>query len=262
MFISALLVSIVASAAEPAPSPAATPEVPPVVAFLADFAQKRDHIQSLTARFFQENVTPDETTPSSGEIIYIKPRRIMFRYADPEVTYLIDGLRVYEYDAQLEQVQVYDLGDDPQAEALFLGFDSDTTRLQQAYDVALVDPEKPDLGKHGLELTPKQKPKQEDAEPVTPLFNKVRLTLRDGDYLPSYIHVFNDNDSEVRISVTNVEVNPALDPKQTQLDLPEGTRIIQNEQDVETVGPGGKRIPEIAQTDIAPTAPASTETKP
>ncbi|MBX7258130.1 MAG: outer membrane lipoprotein carrier protein LolA [Candidatus Hydrogenedentes bacterium] len=264
MFVYALLLSLAAAAQETAPAPAeeAKPAVAPVAAFLAEFAEKREHIQGLTARFLQENVTEDETTPSTGEIVYAKPRRILFRYADPSVTYLIEGLRVYEYDEQLEQVQIFDLGDDPQAEALFLGFDSDTTRLKEAYEIALGEPEKPDCGKKGLELTPRLKPDAGQSDTVTPLFNKVRLTLREGDYLPCFIHVFNDDDSEVRISVSDISVNSTATPMPVELLLPEGTRIIENEESVKTVGPGGMRIPEGLQSNPAPEPAAGAEPKP
>lgn len=258
MVFYALLIALSAAAPAPTADPApaepaqASPGETSVAAFLAEFAEKRSHIQGLTARFLQENVTPDETTPSTGEIVYVKPRRILFRYADPPVAYLIDGLRVYAYDAELEQVQIYDLGDDPQAEALFMGFDSDTARLKQAYDISLSEPEKTDCGKQGLVLTPKELPEAQDSEPVSPLFNKVRLTLRDEDYLPCFIHVFNDDDSEVRISVSGIVVNPALDPKQVQLAVPEGTRIVENEERVKIVGPGGLHLPEDPPVSLPP----------
>jgi outer membrane lipoprotein-sorting protein len=231
-------------------------------AFFAEFAGKRDGIAALTARFHQENVTPDETSPSSGSIVYAKPRRIVFRYDDPQETYLIDGLRVYHYDAGYEQVQIFDLEDDPQAEALFLGFDQDAKRLKRAYTVSLSDPEKPNCGSRGLELAPKKKEQTSDAHDETPLFNRVWLTLRDADFLPCYIHVFNDDESEVRIEVSDVQVQSNLDPALTQLNLPEGTRIIENEKLVETVGPGGKRIPEpVLPTTPPPAAPPRPDEK-
>jgi outer membrane lipoprotein-sorting protein len=211
--------------------------------FFTDFEAKRDHIVRLQARFSQETVTPDEATLAVGIIVYEKPRRILLQYQDPAVTYLIDETRVYQYDVDLEQVQIYDLDDDPQLAALFLGFDSDTGRLREAYGVELFDPEPDECGSQGLRLTPK--PAQAGAgEDSAPMFQQIGLHLRDGDYLPCRIHVVNDADSEVEISVSDFQVNDSAGDAAATIELPEGTQIIENELLVETLGPGGKRIPD------------------
>ena len=229
---------------------------PAVDEFFADFTAKRDHIERLGAHFGQVTVTPDEVTRSVGDIVYEKPRRILLRYRDPEVTYLVDGTRVYQYNADLEQVQIYDLDDDPQLEALFLGFDSDTSRLREAYTIGLFDPDPSTCGKQGLRLLPLQtrdaSGKDQPAEDVTPLFQEIALYLRAEDFLPCRIHVVNDAESEVEIAVTDFKLNDDAGDVAARIDLPEGTQIIENEALVETVGPGGKRVPEAAGVPAEP----------
>jgi len=229
---------------------------PAVDEFFADFSAKRDHIDRLTARFVQETVTPDEVTRSVGNIVYEKPRRIMLQYLDPAITYLVDGTRVYQYNADLEQVQIYDLDDDPQLEALFLGFDSDASRLREAYTIGLFDPDPSTCGKQGLRLLPLQtrdaSGEDQPAEDVTPLFQEIALYLRAEDFLPCQIHVVNDAESEVEIAVADFKLNVDAGDAAAGIDLPAGTQIIENEELVETVGPGGKRVPGTARVSPDP----------
>jgi outer membrane lipoprotein-sorting protein len=238
MMLSPLLVVLAAIGATPA-----------VDEFFAEFSAKRDHIERLEARFSQETVTPDEVTHSVGQIVYEKPRRILLRYRDPEVSYLVDGTRVYQYNADLAQVQIYDLDDDPQLEALFLGFDSDTSRLREAYTIGLFDPDASTCGKKGLRLLPLQtrdaSGEDQPADDVSPLFQQIVLYLRSEDFLPCRIQVVNDEESAVEISVTDFNLNDTA-AAAARIDLPEGTQVIENEALVETVGPGGKRVPELA----------------
>lgn len=205
-------------------------------AFFADFAARRNRIRVLEARFTQETVTPDETIASTGTLVYVKPKRLIFRYEDPELVYIIDGLMTYEYDAELEQLQIFEIEDRPETEALFLGFDDSTDRLREAYDIEILPPEEGGDGK-AIRL----KPKTRDSDTV--YFQFVTLELRAEDYLPTRIYIQNDEDSHVLIRVSDFAVNRALEAEDTQIFLPEGTDIVNNERYVETVGPEGKRVP-------------------
>lgn len=206
-------------------------------AFFAEFASKREGIRTLEAEFAQESVIPEETIESEGSVVYVKPRRIVFKYAEPDPTYLIDGSRAYEYAPDLKQLQVYDLEDNPQTEVFFLGFDDDTRRLREAYQVEVFEPAGEPEGARGIRLRP------ETAEGEEACFEQVTLFLRAEDYLPYRIHIVNDPESQVTIRVTGFVVNGALDPERTQIHLPEGTTIIEHDELVETVGPGGLGVP-------------------
>ena len=223
----------------------------PLEEFFADFAKKRDGMRVVEARFVQKNITPDEVSSSAGTIVYVRPRRIVFRYEDPEIVHLVDGLRMYEYDAELKQVIIYDLEDDPQTEALFLSFDDDTKRLREAYAVSFFEPGKE--GAKGLLLVPKPKNNE------IPFFERARLHLRAKDYLPYLVEIVNDEESRVIIKVEDLKVNGDLEPRKVQIAVPEGTKVIENDVPIETVGPGGKWLPEQALPQKRPAAESSGE---
>ncbi|MCP4643329.1 MAG: outer membrane lipoprotein carrier protein LolA [bacterium] len=241
---------------------AAAAEPPDFDAFFKDFTEKRDHIESLQAQFTQDSISPDDQYRSMGELRFMKPRRIVFHYDDPELVYIIDMLRVYEYDPFLEQVQTFNLADEPETEALFVGFDTDTKRLREAYDIAFVSPDDVAGATVALQLTPKPVPLEDPAadgqEAEAPLyFEWVRLYLRGKDYLPVRIQVRNDAETETIIQLDEYRVNGLKAPQAVQVNLPEGTTIVEDEQIVETVGPEGKWIPRPVQViTIPPPAPA------
>jgi outer membrane lipoprotein-sorting protein len=237
-------------------------QTPTVDAFLKTFAEKRAHIEKLEATFTQDTTTPDESTRALGRIVYERPRRILLQYSDPNVVYLVDGSRVYQYNAQIEQVQIYDLESDPQMEALFLGFDENTERLREAYTLGIFD-STDGCGTKGLRLIPLKERKEstgEDApEEQSPLFQEVELLLREQDYLPCHIHVVNDAESNVEIRIEKVTINADAGGVTAQIEVPEGTSIIENETLIEKVGAGGKRIPE-RPTPVAPPQPKEAPT--
>ena len=229
-------------------------------AFLAEFTERRAAVENVQAAFVQEEISPDDMIRSEGTLVFVRPRRILFRYADPEIAYLIDELRVYEYDAEFEQVQMFDLDNDPEAEALFLGFGGDPERLQQAYDLSL-SPTLPDAcGSHVLTLRPKidgdgdipQDALHDDNAAVS-LFEEARLTLGRDDYLPCRIEIINDANSRIVINIVEYTVNKPIEPDSDRLRLPEGTRIIENDVLMETVGSDGAVLPRTADSEGAKT---------
>jgi outer membrane lipoprotein-sorting protein len=236
----ALLSLVVMSAAQP---------LPPLDEFMKDFDRKRGSIQSVRADFRQENITADESEVVTGTLFYGNPRRILFRYTKPALTYVFDDLRVYEYDAESEQVQSHDLSDDPQTEALFVGFGESPDRLREAYNIELFRPDVSECGAIGMVLKPKG-PEEEAA------FKEIRLYLREEDYLPCRVQIQNDEESSVLIDVTQYRVNEPYKPEDTQVQVAEGTEIFQNDQYVETAGPGGMWLPEEPLRPKTAAAPA------
>ncbi len=208
-----------------------------VDAFFADFAKKRDAIHSLEARFTQQNTSPEETSDSSGTVVYVKPQHIVLRYEKPNTgaTYLMHGRSAYEYQPDVKQLDIYRLEDNPQTAIFFLGFDDNTQALREGYDVSIFETNDKPVGSRGILLRPK------DAE--SSHFTEIKLYLRDSDYLPYRIHILNEDKSEVETSITDFSLNGKPDTSKTQIQLPEGTKIIDNDQVVETVGPNGKMVP-------------------
>jgi len=222
-----------------------------VDAFLDDFGARREHILALRAKYDQETITPDETLRSEGTMIYVKPQRIVFRSESEGTAFVIDALKAYDYDALLEQMEIFDLQDQPEAQALFLGFSSDSGRLKEAYDIAFFDPSDVEGADKGLVLRPKA------SEPGPPLFEQVRLWLRANDYLLVEILIVYDADSQVRIRLADLEVNPTdppIDPVQTQISLPPGTVVLDSDNTTFDVGEDGLRIPEAVGVAVPPKA--------
>ena len=205
--------------------------------FLSEFTKTRNELQTLRATFTQTTITPDEEIVSTGTILYTNPKRILFRYDDPELHYLVDGLHAYEYDAELQQLQIFEMEDRPEVEALFLGFENNTKRLREAYRMRIV-PAEPGQKGITLELQPK------DPDSESAFFETLTLHLREPDFLPESIHIRNDAESSVLYAVGDFALNVSLDPNEARLFLPEGTVIIRNDEYQETVGPGGMYLPE------------------
>lgn len=212
-------------------------EEPSAKDFFSAFAERRNAIELLEATFVQTTVTPDEITISDGQIVYIRPKRLIFSYDDPPLVYMIDKLRAYEYDPELEQVQIFDLEDRPESEAFYLGFENNVERLQEAYNLRLVAPRDASLYAIALEFAPKEDNEEEG------YFEKVTLQLRKGDFLPAEILITNDKESHVEFKVSNFRLNGEPDAAKTHLFLPEGTVIVDNDLYAGTVGPEGLQLP-------------------
>lgn len=231
-----------------------------LAAFLEAFGEKRGSIETVQAVFVQQEISPDDELRTEGVLVYVRPRRILFRYLDPPVAYLIDGLRVHEFDPEFEQVQIYDLDDDPEAEALFLGFGNDPNRLTEAYDLRLEESPEGACGAQTLILRPRKsaadtQPEREDLfEDDAPagLFAEARLTLTEEGWLPCRIEIIHSEESRVIIDLRQYRVNAPLEPDAARLFLPEGTRVIDNETLTETVGPGGKFLPPDSEEPESP----------
>ncbi len=209
-----------------------------VDAFLKEFSAKRDGVVALDAAFTQKTKLPDEELTTKGSLIFIKPRRIIFHTDDPERTTLVDDRSGYEYDPEIKQLQIFDIEDNPQADIFFLGFNSNTETLREAYDLTLFDIPNDPRGKHGIKIKPKAQSKEQA------YFIEVNLYLRDEDYLPYRIHIRNDEESEVSIEVESINKTFRPTPQLTQIFLPQDTKVVQNDRVVETVEAGGKRVPD------------------
>ena len=224
--------------------------------FFTDFTKKRDGILVLEARFEQQTILPEETLKTQGTLLYAKPRRIVFRTEEPERTTLIDGKRGYEYEPEIKQLVIFDMEDRPQTEVFFLGFDDNTKTLREAFDITLQETTGDPRGSRSLLI----KPKAEDLEDA--YFVQVTLYLRDQDYLPYRIHIVNDEESQVILDVKQFAVNGAPGPLKTQISLLEGTKIIENEIPIETVGAGGKQVPAPIRFDVPPEDASEEEPAP
>lgn len=227
-------------------APAFAQDDPDIASFFDRFTANRNDIAQLEARFVQTTITPDETVESTGTIVYarigraedgIQGKRLVFRYDDPPLEYMIDGLTAYEYDPELQQIQIFTLEDRPEAEAFYLGFDSNTQRLMEAYSVRLQPPAESNPGGMAVALIPKD-PESEEA-----FFEMVVLQLRPGDLLPVQIHIVNGPDSETSYQVSEFALSPELDQNKVTLHVPEDTAIVEEDVYFGPAPEGGARFP-------------------
>lgn len=209
--------------------------------FFEDFQARRQGIEVLQAFFLEENYLPGEVFASEGTVLYARPRRLVRRTESPDkTTLLVDGGQAYQYEPEVEQCVIYDLEDEPAADILFLGFDSDLAALNDAYEMSIfsvVDEAAAAIGKLGVII----RPYAEDLE--TAPFQEVSLYLRDADYLPWKIRVVTDAETQTIIMLKDYRINGNPDPSETQIILPEGTTLVENDKIVETVSAQGRRIP-------------------
>lgn len=221
-------------------------------AFFKEFTAQRAAVKVLDATFTQTTVVPEETLTTKGTLHFAQPRRFVIRTEDPKRETLLDHRRGYEYEAELQQVLVFDMDDNPEASIFFLGFDDDTAALREAYDVKLFDTPGESQGPRGLLIRPK-------ADDTEPLFKEVSLYLRAKDLLPYRIRIENDEESSVTLDIDNLQVNAQESPVAPDIVVPEGTKIVEHDQVIETVGPGGKHLPEALPFGVpaAPEAPVS-----
>ena len=207
-------------------------------AFFDEFARKRAGIQVLQAEYTEKSITPDETFISEGKLLFAAPRRIVRTTFYPyDATVVIEDKRAIEYEPEVRQAVSSDLSEVREADILFFGFDSDTKKLRENYDVKLFEIKDNPLGKNGLEI----RPKAGDEEPP---FESVSLYLTDDTLLPYRLHVVFDKETELQVDMGEYTVNGSVTPEETQIKLAEGTKLIENDAVVETVGAGGKWVPE------------------
>lgn len=232
-------------------------EQPDFDAFFKEFAAKRANIQVLEADIVEYTSQFEEVTNRSGRVVFGKPRRIVFRYTEEDPVMLIDDRRVYEFDPQEEQLQIYDIDDSPEASIFFLGFDNDAGALREAYDVHLFTVEN-EQGNQGIKITPFKE--NMDNAP----FQEVSIYLRTEDFLPYRIHITFDDETRMWTEFSNYKVNKGLEPSETQIRIPAGTRVIENgEVTIHSVPDGGQLMPpeaiDTGKPADAPPAPDNVE---
>src|SRR5690606_18866990 len=108
-------------------------------AFFREFTLQRAGVRTLDATFTQTTMLPEETLTTEGTLHFAQPRRFALRTNDPRRETLLDDRKGYEYEAELEQVLIFSIDDNPEASIFFLGFDADADALRSAYDVRLFE---------------------------------------------------------------------------------------------------------------------------
>lgn len=223
--------------------------------FFKKYTEAREKIDVLVAEFTQKSIYPDETYISTGKLIFVKPRRLVFYTEDPQKYTLIENKKIYEYEPDIKQITIYDLEEQIDTELFFLAFAQDLNELRKKYHVIPIQLSD-ERGKNGVSIKP-FKENEEDAQ-----FEEIVLYLRDENFLPYRLRIVNKDDVQTIVDFENMEINGKISLEDTQIYLPPGTNVIENDVQKEIVSGDGKRIPEPAKLDtkyISASSPKNTD---
>ncbi|MBI2425634.1 MAG: outer membrane lipoprotein carrier protein LolA [Candidatus Hydrogenedentes bacterium] len=229
--------------------------------FLNEFMKKRAAIQVVTGSFNQRSTVGEDVEETPGTVLFAAPHRIRLHTTTPDLTVMLDNKRVFEYEPGIQQLRIFDLDDSPESAIFFLSFNNDLNELDKAYDITLEENVESPQGSRAMHLRPKT------SDPDQAFFKSVAVYIRDDTFLPWRVIIQHDDESKVELEFTEYTLNPALDVKDTQMEIAEGTRVIDNDVvTIDAVPAGGLRMPEPAGTpetgtgaNPAPEAPAIVE---
>ncbi len=206
-------------------------------AFFKKYTESREKIQVLSATFRQKDIYPDEIYTTTGTLVFIKPQRMVFTIDEPQKFTVVEEKRIYEYEPDIKQVTIYDLKDSAETELFFFAFAEDLNTLRKKYHVVPIRLSD-ERGKQGVSIRPFS-----DNEEDSP-FEEIVLYLFDDTFLPYRLRVVNKDNVQVIVDFENTEINGKIRLEDTQIYLPSGTNIIENDKYKETVSGEGKRIPD------------------
>lgn len=174
---------------------------------LDDFARGLD---SLSAEFSQITVDgSDEVVEESyGRMYFQAPDLIRWDYLEPFPQVIVaDGEQLWHYDESLEQV---------------------TVRPQPAAgDSPMLVLTRPELLEKFYRILPSDRPDQLRFEPLADQaeIEMARLTFRDGK--PATLDLFDPFGQSTRLTLTDIERNPQIDPSVFEFEVPEGADVLE-----------------------------------
>lgn len=180
---------------------------PQARALLDEFARGLD---SLSAEFSQITIdASDEVVEESqGRMYFRAPDLIRWDYLEPFPQMIVaDGEQLWHYDESLEQV---------------------TVRPQPAPgESPMLVLTRPELLEKFYRILPSNRPDQLRFEPLADQaeIEMARLTFRDGK--PATLDLFDPFGQSTRLTLSNIERNPEIDPSVFDFEPPEGTDVLE-----------------------------------
>lgn len=211
-------------------------------AFFKKYTESREKIDVLVATFQQKNIYPDEIYTTSGSLVFVKPQRMVFTTDEPKKYTVIEEKRIYEYEPDIKQITIYDLKDSAETELFFFAFAEDLNTLRKKYHVLPIRLSD-ERGKHGISIRPFT-----DREEDSP-FEEIVLYLQDDTFLPYRLRIVNEDNVQTLVDFEHIEINNKIRLEDTQIYLPPGTNVIENDKYKETITGEGKKIPDPAKLD-------------
>lgn len=187
--------------------------------FLSAWAKTMEGLETVEIRFRQEKKLRILRRPliSTGTLrLRLRERRLRCTVFGPggkvETELLVAGPTVKIFYPALEQVEVYDLGENATAPVTFPGLSGDVESLKRDYHVKLTR-EKGEKGRDRLVLSPR--------DPDSPI-KEMQLVLADYE-LKELIQVDRKGGS-IRMEILEFKKNQKLSPEDLELTIPPGTR--------------------------------------
>ncbi len=208
--------------------------------FFQKYKASREKVDVLVAKFIQKNIYPDEIYTTEGTLVFVKPERIVFTIEEPQKYTVIEQRRIYEYEPEIKQVIIYDLEDSAETELFFIAFAEDLNALRKKYHIVPIRLSD-ERGKQGISIRPFIDKEEEVS------FEEIVLYLSDNTLLPYRLRVVNKDNVQTVVDFESIDINKKIRPEDTQIYLPAGTNVIENDKFKETVSGEGKRIPEPAK---------------
>lgn len=201
-------------------------EVPACAAAAVAAVQARyEHVNDLRARFEQESRSvalggPGAVTRSRGEVVFAKPGRMRWTYAEPEESLVVsDGAWMWIYDPAAGEAQKLPVGDDALSGAgiQFLLGEGDILAAFRVRELSCGAPEAGSADEAQLELLPRQ--------PAP--YEKLRLTIdrATGDVRETEVFDLLGNVTRVRFEDVRVNTKPA--PEMFRFEAPAGVDVLE-----------------------------------
>jgi outer membrane lipoprotein carrier protein len=204
-------------------------------AILGEIQNRYQKTNDLEASFVQENIGKVMKQPQKGEgKVYFKKKGMMrWDYRSPNQKIISNGITLWYYQPDENQVLVYDLSKVGQGKTpwAFLAGEGDLSR-----DFNLVHSDESTAQKEDyfiLELTPK--------EPY-PALARLVLTVDKKAYIVVQADVFDELGNVTRTRFSDIKTNVALSNSLFNFTIPPGTEVLKF-QEPPNSSPGGKGTP-------------------
>jgi outer membrane lipoprotein carrier protein len=187
--------------------------------FLGRVNDKLSSVQTLSASFTQTRDTSPagQKMEARGKLFLNKPRKVLLDYEKPErQKFLVNDSVVMIYVPSLNQAQKYDLSGKLESDNLFV-FWEPLDKLQEQFTMTQI--RQKGTGLKYVELVPKDKVRWE-------ALKRIVLGIDTELLLPTVIEVEELGGDSVKLTLSNVKMNPKLDSSIFTLKLAAGVEVI------------------------------------
>jgi outer membrane lipoprotein-sorting protein len=191
-------------------------------AALKKLAERFKDAKSLSAKVVQSRKTAllDKPIVSSGSLFYRRePAKLVFRMTEPRAAEIhLDKVSYQVYRPDEKRLEWFDFENDAAMGRLLMVFQPKPDEIGKAFTVRKGESSK---GEIEILLEPSD-------EKVRARLRRLALLLDEKDGTLKRIAYTDPDGDEVRFELSEVKVNPELDPATFELRVPEGTRVLRH----------------------------------